>query len=527
MKNLITIGCFLFIFFLTGCFEDEGNYDLKETNEPTWLWNYTQSPLYITTYAGDTINVNVPFRFDKDSATALANARYEWRFNGTLFSEDRNLRMPADTIVKKLNLPFSETSGGSGTYAIIDKTTDIKYMVRTWLTIRPMYYKGDWLILSENGADSKLSFYKIKRRTVGGMSTTTYTLYDNVYEELNPGMKLPGTPRRLRYHVAKHISAPMGATTIVTSQSGYTLNNENLLAVGDVKEEFEDGIPANFNISNVFHGGQVSWIATEDGRLFRRIMSDNWLGGKYLADPYVVDEKGYKVTDFGHGRTPSNITSPCYDELNRRVLMIRMRAPFSILPVTYIAGTNHPLPVWDMPAGTEVLHLYASSHKNLPYGDNQMYSMIFNDANGDTWMADFVLNKNNGLCVEHEHASLIRFPGGNLPKGTKFLTAAADYKPYSNIYTFYTKGNELRYVNRVNDVDYPFMTFDHEITVVRYNAYNINYNRLGIGLENGDFFLVDLTDIANPVIMEETKVNVGGKVVDLMEFATDTYVDLY
>ena len=85
----------------------------------------------------------------------------------------------------------------------------------------------------------------------------------------------------------------------------------------------------------------------------------------------------------------------------------------------------------------------------------------------------------------------------------------------------------MRYVNRVNNVDYPFMTFDHKIMVVRYNAYNINYNRLGIGLENGDFFLVDLTDIANPKIMEETKVNVGGKIVDIMEFATDTYVDMY
>lgn len=162
MKKILILGCIVSYIF-TSCFKDTGNYNYEKINAPTWLYNYTSLPIYITTYAGDTAKGVVPFMFDSpDSVEILKNLRYEWRYKGILLSEQKDFYMETDSLIKILNLPFAQTSGGEGTFAMIDKTTGIKHMVRTWLTVRPRIYQGDWVILSENGANSKVSFLKKK-----------------------------------------------------------------------------------------------------------------------------------------------------------------------------------------------------------------------------------------------------------------------------------------------------------------------------------------------------------------------------
>lgn len=519
MKTLYSIGFLVSILLLYGCYKDQGNYEYQELNEPTWLHNHLSTPLYITTYAGDTAKHQPRFDFGADSAEILKHMRYEWRFRGILLSEERDFWMPSDTLINKLNLPFSETSGSNGSFTIIDTRTGVKHMVRTWVTIRPKFYQGDWLILSENNANSKLSFYKKKSRT----GYIEYTLHDNLFEQVN-GQQLLGTPRRLRYSQARDISVPVGATSVITSQGAYVVNNENFQLVSEYKNEFLDGTPVNFNVSNIFHSRLLAYVATEDGRLFRRVLSANWLGGKFLTEPYVIDAKGYKVTDFGFGKTAqTSQISPTYDELNRRVMMIQMVQPFRVMPVTWIPTTSHPTPIWNMPEGTEILYLGAARHKTAP-GTADLFTMVYNDVNGNTRMADFVANRADGLLLEHVAAADIPFPGGNVLAGTKFLGTA---DTYMQNYFFYTKGNELRYINRINESDQAFMNFDAKITDVKYAAYNINYKQICLGFENGDFFMVDISSVQEPKIMPQTRVNVGGKIVDIMEIRTDTFTDAY
>ena len=90
-------------------------------------------------------------------------------------------------------------------------------------------------------------------------------------------------------------------------------------------DEFLDGTPANFQLvaradydATENRQLQRSWPRT-DGQLYCRLMSGNYLGGKYLTEPYFVDEKGYKVTKFWN--TNYNEMIPCYDEKNRRVMI--------------------------------------------------------------------------------------------------------------------------------------------------------------------------------------------------------------
>lgn len=526
MKNSTILISLFILYFMTGCFKDEGNYDFVDINAPTWGFNASTTPLYITTNAGDTAICIPNFKFDTpDSTDILNNSRFEWWFKGVLLSEERNFWMPTDTLIKMLNLPFSDLGGGNGTFSIIDKTTGVKHMVRTWITIRPKFFQGDWLILSENGADSKLSFYKIKSaRGQDGITRRTYTLNDNLFEEIN-GIKLIGKPRRLRYSVARDISIPVGATSVITDQGAYVVNNEDFTLVSEYKNEFLDGMPPNFAVSNIFHSGLLAYIATDDGRLFRRVLTENWLGGKFLTEPYVIDAKGYKVTDFGFGMTRylSSI-SPTYDELNRRVMMIKMAEPYRIIPVTPVSGTEHPTPVWEMPPGTEILYLGAASHKTVLSTTN-LFTMVYNDLGGTTYMADFVVNQADGRIIQHQAAANIPFPGGNLPKGTKFLGTASPFSRMRDF--FYAKGNQLRHVNRANETDDLYMSFDANITDIKYDAYNISYQRIGIGFENGDFFMIDISTPSQPRIMPETKVNVGGSIKDILELSIDGFWDYY
>jgi hypothetical protein len=300
------------------------------------------------------------------------------------------------------------------------------------------------------------------------------------------------------------------------------LNNENFLLHDELKNEFSDGVPSNFDVSNVFHARQLSYIATVDGRLFRRILTTDWFNGKFITEPYLIDTKGYKVVDFGAGMTvQGSAIAPCYDELNRRVLMIRQQQPYTIIPTRITMGASNPLPVWEMPEGTEVLHLYLSVHKTLPYGNNKMFTIIFNDAAGKTWMSDFVVNY-DGLVLDHAFASLEPFPAGDLPKGTRFLTCSDSYMPQ---YIFYTKGKELRYVNLINNVDYLYMTFDANVAVARYAAYNVNYKEMMVALENGDIMMVNIANFDTPTIIPTTQHNVGGKIVDVMELRIDSFYD--
>src|SRR5690606_18244175 len=129
-----------------------------------------------------------------------------------------------------------------------------------------------------------------------------YTLHDNLFEQVNNKV-LVGAPRKLRYSQARDISVPVGATSVITEQGAYVVNNENIQLVSEYKDEFLDGTPPNFEVANIFHSRLLAYIATKDGRLFRRVLSSNWLGGKFLTEPYIIDTKGYKITDFGFGKT--------------------------------------------------------------------------------------------------------------------------------------------------------------------------------------------------------------------------------
>lgn len=319
----------------------------------------------------------------------------------------------------------------------------------------------------------------------------------DVYKTVN-GNDIPGKPITLAKSLAKNVGS-LGSTTILTDQVAYVINNENMVKVSELKDEFLDGAPENLHVVDRHDCDNYTYITTRDGRIFRRIMSENYLGGKFISEPYSVDRNGYKVLTFGHAVSNKNPV-PCYDEKNGRVLMNRFRYeymfnPFrsievnTIEPVSKGAGNKENLPpVWGMPEGTEVLYL---SRYNTRDYSGEWYTIFYNDPDGKTYMGDFALSNTN-ICKEVTGTRVWPFPGGNLDKSSLFLTSVYYYGPQKVV--VYTKGNEVRYIDRNrNNADHSFLQFDSKVTYIGYITYQgyYDYNKLMVGLENGKFFIYE------------------------------------
>ena len=519
MKNIIILG-FIILMFMS-CFEDEGNYTYSPVLAPVFTF---EDPQYLECYGGDTAKLDAAFYFEKDSVERLANVRYEWKLNGVVLSEERNFCVPTDTIMKKLGMTtYPDENGLWGTFNVIEKATGVSYMAKILFDLRPKFWKGQWLILSENGSNAKLTYLSLKKKAQKNKIDSIYTIYADIYEQSNNSV-LPGKPIRLIDHVAKNISVAVGATLVVTNQVAYELNNENFIKATDLKEQFLDNAPQS-PIVDAYYANEVTFVATAEGKLYKRTFTTNWLGGKFIPDPYTIDAKGYSITAFGKGLSVNNSAMfPCYDELNRRVITINQwGAPFAKLDPVVPVGNNHPLSVWDMENGVEVLHVAEVKDVYAGRGLN-VFCILFNQ-NGHTYMSDFVLQTKSGEfyanCMENENANLRLFPGGLLNRNTKILLSA---NARENL-ILYTRGNELRYVNRTNETDNLLMSFNAPITVLRTSSYNSAYNDLAVGLENGEFMLVNIKDMSHPYIIEKSRINLGGKVVDASQIGSGYHIE--
>lgn len=190
------------------------------------------------------------------------------------------------------------------------------------------------------------------------------------------------------------------------------------------------------------------------------------------------------------------------------------------------------LPVWEMDEGTEVLYIAEMRNVDLqfyslPYS---LFTIVYNQG-GTTYLSDFVMNRNTLECLDSDklwylpNYLLIKpmpFPGGNLDKDSRFITTLFVQMGTAGMVIFYTKGNELRYINKSNQSDNLLLTFDAKITMLRLTTHNVNVGQVAIGLENGEFMMVDISSLNDPHVYEESRANLGGRVVDAMELRNET-----
>ena len=551
MKS-IRLYIILFLFgLLTGCFEDEGNYSYEEINPPLWSDNFnTSSPKRMSGYAGDgevmKFRGSKMFTWETDSAMRAEEVRYEWKIKGVVISEELDFDMPTDEVVKKIGLTrYSNDVGEWGTFSVIEKKTGITFPARLFVYFYPPFAPDDWFILSENGDKSKVSVISPRTVSENGKNTVNYKLKDDVYATIN-GHDIPGKPKDLVMETSRDVSAG-GACVILTDQVAYEVNVQNMMKVDEVKDQFLDGAPADFKIAAMrekapsspsFGEGSASFIVTEDGRLFTRMRSANYLVGKYLTEPYYIDAKGYEITMLGHSTYGQNI--PCYDAKNRRVVMATtwredvgedMYNKTSVYKTRVIPLKSHVnVPVSGFAEGTEMLYLSQKNHISWGFtGTSLLFTAYYNEPGADgTIIGDFGFDNRSAAFKYAGLERKLTLPV-KLDASSVFLVRShyrsSEYAEDAKYRDFYSVGNELYFVQR------PDFYFDFSMRVVKFNATipskitSLAYaffdlDQLWIGCEDGTIQAYDIRNINSPVLLFEK--NVGGKVASIKQIGWHT-----
>ena len=551
MKS-IRLYIILFLFgLLTGCFEDEGNYSYEEINPPLWSDNFnTSSPKRMSGYAGDgevmKFRGSKMFTWETDSAMRAEEVRYEWKIKGVVISEELDFDMPTDEVVKKIGLTrYSNDMGEWGTFSVIEKKTGITFPARLFVYFYPPFAPDDWFILSENGDKSKVSVISPRTVSENGKNTVNYKLKEDVYATIN-GHDIPGKPKDLVMETSRDVSAG-GACVILTDQVAYEVNVQNMMKVDEVKDQFLDGAPVDFKIAAMrekapsspsFGEGSASFIVTEDGRLFTRMRSANYLVGKYLTEPYYIDAKGYEITMLGHSTYGQNI--PCYDAKNRRIVMATtwredvgedMYNKTSVYKTRVIPLKSHVnVPVSGFAEGTEMLYLSQKNHISWGFtGTSLLFTAYYNEPGADgTIIGDFGFDNRSASFQFNGFERWFRLPV-KLDASSVFLVSSnyrsSEYAEDAKYRDFYSVGNELYFVQRAADwmdTSVRFLKFNatipSKITSLAYAFFDLD--QLWIGCEDGTIQAYDIRNINSPVLLFEK--NVGGKVASIKQIGWHT-----
>ena len=486
------------------------------------------------------------FMWGEDSVKRKNEVRYEWKFNDIVVSEEMDFEIPTAELKEKIGLEyFSDDVPTYGTFAVIDKASGVSYLAKVMLWIYSAYTPGDWIILTQNGDHAELSVLRGESVWENGNMETKYTLKENVYKEANND-DIPGKAVNLAWGRAKHIGS-QGSWTVITDQVAYELNAEDLVKVDEIKDQFLDGTPTDFVVTDrrdkdpaTYHEGASSFVATRDGRVFTRTLNENYMGGKFLTEPYYIDERGYKITKFGHNSYGATI--PCYDEKNRRIVIASVWSQnigenneyHMVFRTNMVALTNDGWQsgprVGGFTPGTEILYLGATQHC---YGMTTMgektFTVYYNDpaSPGGTLVGDFAYNENTQKYKGDSYLSYLRYfrVPLTLDESSVFLLSASFARSGISLIPaayrdFFSSGNKLYYAQRgTSAVEYTTyvvtsfmngMSFDSKITCLSYDSMD-NCKKLFVGCEGGEIYVFDISVIQNPVLLYKTKMK--GKVV--------------
>lgn len=561
MRKIYILLYSLSFFLVFGCLDDEGNYDYKDIREPQWYSDPVNNPItvYGTEHGTLKLRGHEAFKWERDSAQRESEVRYEWELNNVVFATEADIDIPVDSVIKRTNMTnFSDVSTFlRGSFTVIDKELGTRFIKLVSYMITPYRANGDWYVLTEEGGKSECYF--VKRTYNREAKQDQFELQDS-FDDVN-GVSIPGKPIFLGYtRTAKNVG-PLGSVTILTDGAAYELDAATFKLHSEMKDLFEGSAPSGFApVSRVdaweadHSCGLISFLANTDGKLYRRQLSKNNLGGKFIDIPCELDEKGYKITKFG-GRLYGFRCIPCWDEKNNRVVLITFEYKSSGMPwdPSYMATsmvslkTNSSItdcpPVWGFESGSKVLGMGYQKGVMMSFTlFVDLYLVIYNDASGKTWCGEFMVNPTNGSLIQSAPGMPPFSPGGDsrlvecpvrIPGDALVLISGSSKNPKAGNQVLYTDGNKVDYLLQSDDYASKSLItdFPEKITYIGYGTYSnggviASYDLLVVGGENGTLKFYNIANRERPECVKT--MNFRGKVVMVKEVSTEvSNVDEY
>lgn len=534
------------MFLMTSCFKDEGNYDYEEMNPPHWLIN-SNSPVSIVARQGQNavFDATKYFVWDNDADAREQEVRYEWVVNNKVIGEGKVLEIPTEELMEIAGVKdFSSSASTYGTFNVVEKSTGVKYMGKIQVWFYSKYSSDNWIIMTDQGGKPGISAIRQKYSYDNGEEHVDYELIPDAYDRSNGGVDIQGKPLSMNWAYDKHISS-QGSITVITDRAGYELKASDLTYYGQISgDEFLDGTPTNFSLvaradcDGNSQAQPATFLASKDGQIYSRVMSLNYLGGKYLSEPYYVDEKGYKVTKFGNTLYGTPMI-PCYDEKNRRIMIASVLTEqktnsngdkffVSTTRVKPLTASASYVPVQNMPEGTKVLYIGLTNHVPNYTRGCLHFTMFYNlPTQPQTMVTDFAVytttsNTNSG---DYFSNSFLLENAPKLDSLSCILSSGATYRngyPSTDVAsrtTFYTVNSDIYYVQRIAydlwGKEFKKFELPQGVTITsRITCLALSYlycNEFIVGCENGDIFIFDITALNAPKLV--FKGNLGGKVM--------------
>lgn len=457
-------GCFIAMLMLYSCIDDKGNYDYIElkTVKISNVFSNWSVPL------GEEYVIKPIIDYNGVDSSEFA---YTWvseiqeRWQDTI-SREKELRYTFKEIARYMTvLAVEHIPTGSLTTIQIDLNTVSRYST-------------GWTILSERDGKSVLSYIRPGQE---GEDKITYEIFPDIYTTLQ-GESLGAGPVRM----GRHFSDESDQILVIQESGAVEVSGLDFSKAISTREEFlGEKYPIGFEPRQAEYGSRLEAILGTDGNVYTRINPNgSFQVCQYNDVPAISNSKidvMYYCAYLGY--------IYMYDRLNQRMIAIYDEPQLYTGDIIYVE--MHPdsthletfTPLDRMGEGTEVAFIGSFSVEGAAGRDfvqilkkgSEYYFQTYQASkkSGETKM--FIFNGKEELFV-----------------GNGLVNENSKYCMDGSSYFYFTAGNVLYCWNRI-DAPFPYYTFPAGSTIVDIERYANGGDReeMGVGLENGEFYILD------------------------------------
>ena len=506
--------------FFTNCYDDKGNYSYHDIN----TIEIGKFPGFDNLTVGDTMIITPELTFSKGVETE--NLIYAWEYCDKTRPEwnKKEFYWITDTIAR-----------GNLVLRVTDPATEVTYIQFEGYDISSEFNANGWIILGDKAQKSYLTYVKERtKENEKGEDVWANIVYEDVYKQGNHS-ELGALPIKLHEHFCNTASNNNIAGNIMIVQQGgqgmVDLDGFAFQKVITIDEAFANHtLPVDFKPVNTMSMKRVDLIENYDGKIFSRVKvnDDLFHSSSYLQTPVTLGEEELHAHIYLSTFTNCGFATLHDFENNRLVAILDQTVNNSSTNVSK-PQVMPGKPSENVPAGwvpldnlgdNELIHLGYYRPTEAETFLSIAFFMILKDKDGKYWTQDFVINRGWDLSdlylsnCKRTEIDLAPYINSNSVIYTLPYEEASDYVLISkdkDIYLYCRKSPK--------DGIKLFYTCTGNVTAIDAESYR--HKRAGIGLDNGQFIILNMNDGKNLQTDEEKliwktpeKMNLG-KIIDV------------
>ena len=515
----------IIVLFFTNCYDDKGSNSYHDINTIE-IGEFPNFENNIT--IGDVLDIKPELTFS--SGVETENLTYTWTYCGKTRPEwnKKDFHWVTDTIAL-----------GQLALRITDPNTGVTYIQSKTYEVYSKFNAYGWIILGDKDQKSYLTFIKESiEENETGEEVWADIVYEDVYKQQN-NSELGSIPIKIHEHFCNtYGNSNLVGNIMIVQQGGQGMVDLDGFAFQKeitIDEAFaNNALPADFKPINTMSMKRVDLIENYDGKIFSRVKPNDQLfhSSSYLQTPVTLDGEelhahihlstfvycGFATLhDFENNRLDLVLDQTINNGLtnvNKPLVMPgKPSDDIESVPADWV-----PL---DNLGDNELIHL--GYYRPDPYDAYSSqcvgFFMILKDKDGKYWTQDFIINRDWNIsdvylnnCKRNE-IDLAPYINSNSVIYTLPYGEESDYVLISKDKELY-----LYCRNSPKDGIKPYYTCSGNVTAI--NAEKYRHRHAGIGMDNGQFIILNMKDGKNltneeKLIWKTPEETNLGKIVDV------------